>query len=241
MPLPLMAFVYLASLFIKNKLIAKKLRTGVFIGLIFFSNPYIANLAMKSWESKPTSIDSITLHEIAVVLTGVTNRDKFPKDRVYFNKGADRVMHTVQLYQLGKISHIIISGGSGKLINNDQDIKEADELALVFKMSGVPDSVITIENKSRNTYESAKHIASLPMVKNSKILLVTSAFHIKRARACFVKQQINITSFATDFYSIDSSNSLDRIIVPNPFALTQWHKIIHEMLGIIMYKIMGYC
>lgn len=241
MPLPLITVALVVSLIIKKKKLARLLRYTAIGALVFFSNPFIANKVMKMWEGAPTPISDIGRHKVAVVLTGITNRYKLPHDRVYFQRGADRVLHTVQLFKMGKINEIIISGGSGKLIDNRGDIKEADELALVFKMSGVPDSVVSIENASRNTYESAKNVAqSLEKTADSKVLLITSAFHMQRALACFEKQQIEVTAFRTDFYSHDNHYGLDSTIIPRPEALKKWNVIFHEILGILMYKMMGY-
>ena len=242
LPLPVTVMLLLVSIYLKNKIIAKKLRYIAIMALVFFSNPFIANQAMKWWEGVPTPLTTLKNHDIAIVLTGVTNRYKSPKDRVYFAHGADRVLHTIQLYKMGKISRIIISGGSGKLIKNLADLKEADELALVFKMNGVPDSDITIENSSRNTYESASNISHLEStLSRTKVLLITSGFHMRRAQACFTKQNIPTTAFRTDFYSQDNKYTLDSIIIPKPEAINQWNIIIHEILGLIMYKTMGYC
>ncbi|HET9054721.1 MAG TPA: YdcF family protein, partial [Cyclobacteriaceae bacterium] len=88
-----------------------------FFLLLFFSNDFIANEAMLAWEVKATPYASINnVYDWGIVLTGVTANDREPADRVYFNHGADRVTHTVQLYKKGIIKKILVTGGSGRLL-----------------------------------------------------------------------------------------------------------------------------
>src|SRR5690606_17765303 len=82
-----------------------------------------------------------------------------PDDRVYFGRGADRVVHTVQLFKLRLIDRILISGGSGRLVDIQE--READRFREVMIMLGVPDSAIVVENESRNTHESARAVSRI--------------------------------------------------------------------------------
>jgi len=196
---------------------------------------------MKAWEGSPIPLTKVGHYEVGVILTGVTNRYITPNDRVYFEHGADRVLHAIQLYKMGKIDKIMISGGSGKLVNNETDIKEADELAKVLLLADIPKRKIIIENESRNTHESAVNCAKI--LKNEsikRVLLITSAFHIKRASLCFDKQNISFDTFSTDFYSYDNKTGIDGYFTPQPRAIENWNKIIREITGIIAYTLMGY-
>ena len=242
MPLPFSFALIVLGYFVKNKIWRKRL---VFLGttlIIIFSNPFIANIAMKAWEGTPTPFVQLKPHDIGVVLTGITNRYKQPGDRVYTERGADRVLHTIQMYKKGIIKEIIISGGSGKLMDNATDLKEADELMKIFLLAEIPDSVITIENESRNTTESAVNVSKLISAKYSQesALLISSAFHIRRATACFVHEGINITPFGTDYYAYDRSSNFDDFIIPKASAIKNWEVIIREVLGIITYWLLGY-
>ncbi len=132
--------------------------------------------------------EDMSPHELGIVLTGATVPMLKPDDRVYFHRGADRVTHTVQLYKLGLIKKILISGGTGALTNVDEP--EANKFKKAMVMMGVPDGDIMIENQTRNTYESAvavrKMLDSLQF-KAENCLLITSAFHMRRSLACYRK------------------------------------------------------
>lgn len=242
MPLPIIVLLIAAGIFIKNKLWKKRLIISSLGLFLLFSNPFLSNIAMKSWEGSPAPISQLEPHDIGIVLTGITNPYKKPNDRVYITRGADRILHAVQLYKLGLIKKILISGGSGKLINNNTDIKEADKLKNILLLAEIPNSDILIENTSRNTYESAINSCELisNQFKNHSIILITSAFHMPRASTCFSKQRCSFTTFGTDYYSHDKSYNLDDFIVPKSSAIKNWEVIFRELFGMIMYWMLGY-
>ena len=153
-PFAIIFILFTTSFFLKRNLLWKKrLFAAALILFFFFGNDFITNEVILLWEIPATKFDDVKEHEWALVLTGVTKYEVGPTDRVYFNRGADRVIHTVQLYRLGKIKKILVTGGSGRL--DALDIKESVEVASALKLMGVPDSVIFLENNSRNTAESA--------------------------------------------------------------------------------------
>lgn len=208
--------------------------------LLFFSNDFIANETMRAWEGKATPYASIgKIYDWGIVLTGVTANDREPVDRVYFKHGADRVLHTVQLYKQGMIKKVLISGGSGSLLAKQR--VEADEILNVMTMAGIPASDILIERESRNTHESAVNTeVILNKEAGSKYLLITSGFHMTRSVGCFRRAGLNCDTFRTDFYAHPRYWTPDVLIVPNAEAISLWQRMFKEWVGIIAYWAAGY-
>lgn len=225
----------------RNSEIRRRFLITAFALLVFFTNPFLINEAWLAWEVPPGSLKNIPDYDAGILLTGVTNSDKSPHDRVYFNKGADRVFHTLLLYRNGNINKIIISGGFGSVLK--KHASEAAELRQVLLLAGVPDSVILVEDQSRNTRENALYTKELinrhPDIK--KTILITSAFHMRRAEACFWKVGLRSAIFSTDFYSTDRRKTLDELVIPQEKALTEWSRLLHEIAGFLIYKVLGYC
>lgn len=208
--------------------------------LLFFSNDFIANEVMRAWEVETRPIASLKKYKLGIVLTGTT-MNHFPDDRVYFAKGADRVVHTVQLYKAGLLEKILISGGSGRLIGESEP--EANKFRKVMVLMGVPDSAIMIENETRNTAESAqevKKILEAGSFKASDCVLITSAFHMRRSLGCYRKAGIDLDSFSADFYSSVGDYTIDAFLIPKIEALSIWHKLAKEWVGFVAYKMAGY-
>jgi uncharacterized SAM-binding protein YcdF (DUF218 family) len=229
-----------ASVLVKRTHLKKRFFWIGFSLLLFFSNDFIANEAMLAWEVKATPYASINkVYDWGILLTGVTANDREPADRVYFNHGADRVTHTVQLYKKGIIKKILVAGGSGRLISTARP--EADEVFAVLVMAGVSPEDIVLENKSRNTHESSVNVKSmLTNINQEKILLITSAFHMRRSYGCFKKVGLNPDTFSTDFYTHPRHFTPDVLFIPKADSINLWQKLFKEWVGIIAYRIAGY-
>jgi len=241
MPLVIICVCLLIALISRNNKLKKKLfRLGTIL-LLFFSNDFIANEVTLWWEIPPTPFVALKKkYEYGILLTGVGKSEIQPADRVYFSRGADRVTHTLQLYKLGIIKKILVSGGNGKL--KEVPKQEADEMAEVLMLMGVPKEDIVIENISRNTHESAIEVAKIlgDKVKAKDCIVVTSSFHIRRSIACYRKQGLLVDAFSTDFISHKRKFTPDVLIIPKIEALTNWHILIREWTGMVAYKIVGY-
>ena len=238
-PLIWIVLLFILSILLNSPRLKKRFFYAGFLILIVFSNPFLASEAFRAWEGKPIPMFSIPNYETAIVLSGVASTREVAPDRVFFNKGADRVLHAVQLYKAGKIKRILISGGSGALVG--RKISEAGQLKKVFIFSGVPDSAIFVEDRSRNTRENALYSKQLTnkIHFNSKSLLITSAFHMPRSLGCFRKAGMAVDGYGVDYYTADRSFDFGDV-VPDPHAMNLWGVLIHELAGYGVYKIMGY-
>lgn len=71
-------------------------------------------------------------------------------------------------------------------------------------------------------------------------LLVTSAFHMRRAVACFEKQDIAMDYFTCDFRARPRTFKFDLLFIPKLEAVIIWQRLIKEWVGMLAYKIAGY-
>ena len=242
-PLNWVVILFVLGLLVKKPALRKKLLAASLIVLLFFTNGFIANILLRSWETDPVPIASLPAFDTGIVLTGITNQEIKPRDRVYFNKGADRVTHAARLYKEGKISKILISGGTGKLIEYEDDIPEADNLVRFYHMAGIPAEDIIVENQAMNTRQSAINCRDIleKQFPGGKHLLITSAFHQRRAKACFDKVNLETLSYSCDFHTDRSGEfNFSALILPSSNALHQWEILLKEWTGLAAYKIMGY-
>jgi uncharacterized SAM-binding protein YcdF (DUF218 family) len=242
MPLTWVLGIFLFALFTGSQCRRKRLLTAGIVLVWVLGNSFLVNEALLRWEIPPVPVARIQQpYDVAIVLTGITNSTKQPRDRTYFEKGADRIMHTLQLYKAGKVKKILITGGSASLSGQKQT--EAGELATFLRMAGVPDQDVILEVQARNTRENA--LFSAPILKKrfpgQRYLLVTSAFHMRRAEGCFLKAGIQVDGFSTDFYTYQRSFTPDKWLLPSEGAFGKWGTLIHEMVGYLVYKVTGYC
>ena len=89
---------------------------------------------------------------------------------------ADRVWHAARLWHAGRAKVIIASGCS-----------EAQSSVPFLRALGVPSDVIWVEGRARNTIENGIYVQQMISEKklSPKVLLVTSAWHMRRAMMIF--------------------------------------------------------
>lgn len=244
MPFTICLVTLVIGLFFIHRKFGKRLIFGSLVLFLFFSNSYISNRIMHAWEPAPRELETLPVYEIGIVLTGITNIDKLPKDRTYFNKGADRVTHALQLYKMGKLKKILISGGLG--FDPIHPKSEAESLAEFLMWAGVKKSDLILETKAVNTRENAlftrqvlDQAGFLPMTE-ANLLLITSAFHMKRAKACFQKTGLYPDTFPVDYYASEPRLSLQSVFQPSVQSIFTWHRLVKEWVGIVVYKLAGY-
>jgi uncharacterized SAM-binding protein YcdF (DUF218 family) len=241
MPLVIIIICFVSSALIKKSNWKKWLfRIGLGL-LLFCTNDFIANEVVRAWELPAIPFNQIKrTYEWGIVLTGVTKLEAEPTDRVHFGRGADRATHSVQLYKLGIIKKILVSGGSGRLDGSGP--REANELAGALIMMGVNPEDLLLENESRNTHESAEIVKKLLQDKSSpdQCLLITSAFHMRRSVACFQKVQWSTEYFSVDLLSHKRKYSFENLFIPKPEALAIWHTLVKEWIGMLAYRLAGY-
>jgi len=240
MPLLWIVALLLFALFSKNEAKKRKaLLLGVLL-LLFFSNPFMSNEVWLAWEPEPALMASVGTYDAGIVLSGVTEVNKSPHDRVHYGEGPERILEAIQLYKMGKIRKIVISGGSGALKRVART--EAENLQQTALYAGVPQKDILLEEKSRNTRENALNTKQVLSHHPDldKLLLIPSAFHMRRAKGCFDRVGLAVFPFPADFHTHDRSFHLDDLLIPSADALRYWTHLIHEWVGWLVYKILGY-
>jgi len=141
----------------------------------------------------------------------------------------ERARYAAELYNKGYASKIIFSSGYFYIYN------DAENMKLIALSMGVPKRNIILEQRANSTYENvifSKEI--LDKNKWNSILLVSSPYHMRRARLVFNKWKNNLEVTYTpvkicQFY-----------YRPEGLKLSQIKAIAHEYLGIAYYWFKGY-
>lgn len=208
---------------------------------LFFSNTFIFKEFVRLWEVPATSVSEIEHHEVGIVLGGMFEFDN-DTERLSIRRGGDRIWQGIDLYKRGKIDKLLLSGDNGYV--SDRGLHESKQLKEVLVRWGIPEQDIIIEDKSKNTAQNAEetvHLLNKSYPHFSSFLLITSAKHMKRAQACFEKKGLSVTPFSTDpFVGPERSYHWDEFIIPNGSNFSDWFSLNKEILGYVVYDIMGY-
>ncbi len=242
-PFNLIVILMVLSYLFRPRIWRRRLRTGAIILFLVFTNGIIFNEALLLWEVPAVLIDEVPYGcEVGIVLGGTTDTERAPFDRLYFSHGAERVTHALRLYKEGKIRKILFTGGKSRLFEDRE--KDNAPIRNFFIMAGVKAEDIIIENRSRNTHENAvltKEVLRKLGLADKKHILLTSAFHLRRAEGCFIKENIDVLGFSTNFYSALPKDRFAFFqFIPSVRVLNDWNFLIKEFIGYIVYRAVGY-
>lgn len=199
----------------------------------FWSMPIVGGwLCLPLEEDFPVQLAENMPEVDAIVIMGggVWGTTNYPYASL--NDGADRAWHAARLWKAGKAPIIIPSNVDAELC----DIKLLVDL-------GVPRDAVVLENRAVNTEENAKFVAEILTPKNekgAKILLVTSACHMKRSLYMFEKYAPGIECIpaATDYQALPWKDLPFRFrsLLPSIDAFARNNSFIHEYIGYYGYK-----
>ena len=174
-----------------------------------------------------------------VVLAGAVNLSISTPEYIEFYKGVERILTGIRLVQEGYGDVLIIAGGSGSIY--DQTKSEAVFLRQFAIDLSVPEEKILIDPSSRNTYENAVNTKAIMEQHGiSSSILVTTASHLPRSMGCFRKLGLNPIPYPVDFHSPPDPDYHILDIIPNADALENTSFALHEYIGLLTYKLVGY-
>lgn len=188
----------------------------------------------------PVPVDQSPTADAIVILGGATGAVYYPRTYPDICSASDRIIHATRLYKAKKAPLIIASGGrlpwSGK-------IPEAEPMLTLLEDWGVPKSAVLLEKGSANSWQNAFYTKQVMEEKGIKrILLVTSALHMRRALATFRSLGIEAIPSPTDFEEVDAVGDKVTILdfMPDAGDLSDTTRVMREYMGYIAYKWLGW-
>jgi len=237
MPLPLgMLFLLMATLFLYKKHFTKAKVTLIFSMLWLFTFSYgpVADRMLSSLESAYPALHQAPKETRYIYLLGGghTDDETLPRTSQVSNEAVVRLTEAIRLYrQLHGNAKIIVSGYSGP--NNHTSHAEMQN-ALAQEL-GIAAKDIIVNPAPKDTEEEA--ISAKSLIKNEPFILVTSAYHMKRAMQWFHKS--GLAPAAAPTYHQASAENPDYTEVLSPIALIKSRVVFHEYLGLLWQKIKG--
>ena len=212
--------------------------TGVAM-LWLASTPLVSALmirAVEGWAERGRAPDAPEAAAI-VVLSG--GRVLAPgKASISEWQDADRYFGGMDLLRAGKAPLLVFTGGWVPW--EPEAVPEGEVLAGYAKSMGVSADRVVTTGPVTNTAEEARAVATLlrrrrPWSTDSgtapRVLLVTSAFHMARARRLFERAGLTVLPFPVDFQVSASGSATVLDLLPSASALRQTELAWREMYG----------
>ena len=203
--------------------------------LVMLSLPIVSEKLIEMMEQNYTHVlpNNIETADAIVVLSGMVRSIKEDNRINYeFSDAVDRIIGGMKLLKLNKAQKIILTKGK---LPWSLGVSEGEYLADFLKSQGINTSKILLTEIVENTDDEAKAISNM-LPKNSKIILVTSAFHMPRAVKVFQNQNLNVIPYAVDFRK--NAKKLDiQDFLPHSTAFDYSNLYFREMLGRAYYAL----
>ncbi len=183
----------------------------------------------------PRPMSEIPTADAIVVLGGGMAGHVLPGYGAEMFASADRAWCAARLWKAGKAPAVIPTGTG-----------VAESEAVFLANYGIPNAAIWSENVSRNTEENIKFTAKLLHTKlkaeKPRILLVTSAWHMRRAMLFFAKYapEVEVVPVATDYeHTLANERRFSgRDFLPDADAFARNTALFKELLGYWGYRLL---
>ena len=197
LPVMLVIIVILIGL-IKNKKKIIYIAIGVLyiISTPIFSNNFFKLVEGSGHNNYRKPISAIDSADAIVVLSGMLGINEVG-DSTYIEWGdPDRFFGGLALFKAGKAQKLVFTGGK---MPWDKAKKTEGEVLKEYAISnGIPSEKILVTKDVENTADEAVAVKEL-INPSKRIILVTSAYHMYRAKRLFEKQGFIVISYKVDY------------------------------------------
>ena len=160
-----------------------------------------------------------------------------PRGQPSLNEAAPRLTTGVALALRYPSARLVFTGGAADLAQRELD--EARGVHALWLSLGVPETRMTFEKASRNTYENAVLTKALVGPKPGETwLLVTSAAHMPRSVGIFRAAGWPVVAYPVDY----RTSGTDHDWWPTSKVVDQQRKLEvagHEWIGLLAYRLTG--
>ncbi|MCM1522281.1 MAG: YdcF family protein [Muribaculaceae bacterium] len=242
-PITWTAGLLIAGFLVRKRVLRCALLVAAAVVFLLFTNPLFLEWARRAYIGPYTvpEIQKSHTYDTAIVLGGFSSLNPETGGLVFIGDNGDRLWEAVRLLKEGRVKRLLISGDACcNITSGGHD--NAPAFRAYMSTFGVPDSLLLIDQKSINTRENAvysKEMLDSLGIDGDDCLLVTSAIHMKRSMSCFKRVGMNPVPYPVTVPPQRDALS-HRDFYPRWDNAVQWEGIFNEIIGNIVYSIVGY-
>jgi len=188
------------------------------------------------------NLETVPAADAVVALGGAVRPSKYDALGLDLRDAADRVVMALELIRRGKAKNLVL-GGAVHAVNGQQRI-EADMTKKWLETWGLTNAQIYSLGGCANTHDEATRVAALLKEHGwRRAILVTSAYHMKRARATFLTAGVPVVCVPCDYQtkvSVETEDERALIPIPRPAGFQKASLFLHEQIGWLSYRLRGW-
>jgi uncharacterized SAM-binding protein YcdF (DUF218 family) len=209
--------------------------------LFCFSLEPVSNRMLYRLEHATTSTHRAGVTYDAVILLGGLGDERVAAEtgQPAYNDSVERLVATHRLLADARARFAIVSGAP-----EFPELAEHSEARVLGRQIvdwGVDPARVILEEKARNTHENAVYSQRIANERGfENVLIVTSAFHMRRAAECFEAVGMKVDTLAVDFRAHGSSVPGKDSWLPRAGFLADSTRTLRETAGLYIYRLQGY-
>jgi len=205
------------------------------------STPFVGDAAMRAAEGWQTRqpVSAMPNADAIVVLSGMLRQAPGAERVDEWADGVDRFEAGVALLIAGKAPVLVFTGGW--LAWHPDNRPEGEVLVERAVALGVPRHQIMVTGKASNTADEAREVGKLlRSLKDdhgrNAVILVTSAFHMRRSQLLFTRAGVPVVPFPVDFQtSAGPFTFMD--LLPQAGSIENTETAVRELYGYLFYRL----
>lgn len=203
--------------------------------LYALSTPWVGGLLLKSLEiSRPISADAISKADAIIILGGGRRIDAIEYGGDTLNGiSLERLRYGAHLHRASNLPILVTGGKPGGGTLAEGRIMQH----VLRKEYGI--ATRWVEDAALTTWDNARLSAQqLKPSQMQRVLLVTHAWHLRRAAPLFEAHGLSVIPAGIQFSSTRLDSILD--VLPTTAGLRDSTFALHEWLGIVWYKLRSF-
>jgi uncharacterized SAM-binding protein YcdF (DUF218 family) len=189
---------------------------------------------------KPLDISAMPRCDAVICLGGGTEASRLEPSGVRLKGGADRVFMALEIARSQKAGALVLCGGRTRF--HDGEMPDADATKAWLEKWDLSPVPIHSVGACTDTHDEAVRCAQLATEQGWKhIALATSASHMRRAKAVFEKQGLQVLAAPCDYLSEQMrQRKAPFLSTPDLSAYRYFDGWMHEVLGLVVYRLRGW-
>ncbi|MGC4048708.1 MAG: YdcF family protein [Paludibaculum sp.] len=174
----------------------------------------------------------------AIVVLGGSTRPEAPPGALEWNESVDRFERGVDLLRAGKAPVVVFT--AARILWHPEVTEGAMLRDEALRRGLAADQVLLTGELVENTAGEARAIRMMMQQRGWKrVILVTSAFHMRRSMRLMRSEGIDCIPFPTDYQTRRQGRPEPGDFVPQADSLARTERAVREWIGILFYAVRG--
>ena len=199
--------------------------TAILLVLVLLSTGWLPRYLTQRLESQYQVVNVVnpSIQWVVVISGGKKQQEGMPANELLYAAGLKRLLEGVRLFRQLPHAKLVLSGGAS------EGKPEAVLMAEICNSFSISNEYLVLEQDSLDTKDQAMYLKAI--VGNKPFYLVTSATHMPRAMALFKTYGLNPIAAPTDFTLYWTTDTWEKMFIPNAYNLSYFSIAYHELLG----------